>query len=406
MAPLTLIQNIGLTDADTSGQTATVGEPTLANNDKEILLAGNWYATKSLDGGGSWQSLDPFTLFPSAAGGFCCDQVIVFEPNHNLFFWLLQYVRDDQGTNILRLAVKQGGTLGDDNWYWWDFSPAGTNAEWSDEWFDYPDLELGDNFLYMTTNSFSGDSFRRSVVFRLPLESLAQPGTLNFQYFQSPLFSLRCVRGAGTTMYFACHNSLSQVRIFSWPEAAGGITFNDVNVTPWNAGTYSAPGPDGADWLTRCDPRITGAWLANGNIGLAWSVNSRGPRPFPHVRVVEISEAQMQVVADRDIWSDKFAYAYPNGAANEDGVVGITLFMGGGDFNPSHVVGSFDSGSNAWSLGVTQAGSNGPNDGKWGDYLTCRRSVSDGRNWFASGYTLEGGGARTNIEPRVVHFSQ
>jgi hypothetical protein len=400
----TLIQNIGLTDANTGGQTSTVDEPSLANANQEILYSGNWYATKSLDGGGSWTFVDPFTLFPPAAGGFCCDQVVVYDPNHNIFVWLLQYVRDANGTNILRVAVKQGGTLGDNRWHWWDFSPAGTNRAWAGEWFDFPDLELGDNFLYMTTNSFSGDAWKRSVVFRLPLAQLAQPGTLNYQYFQTTQnFSLRCVRGAGSTMYFASHNSTSQVRIFSWPEA-GGVTFNDVNVPTWNAGQYSAPGPDGKNWLTRCDPRITGAWLAGNVIGLAWSANSRGQRPFPYVAAVDVSVAQMQVVAVRDIWNDKFAFAYPNGATNDAGIVGITLFFGGGRFNPSHLVGTLNSASNTWSLTTTQLGTNGPSDGKWGDYLTCRRSVADGQNWLASGYTLQGGGDRTNIEPRIVHF--
>ena len=46
---LVLFKNIGLTDADTGGHTATIGEPTVANNGREILYTGNWYATRSLD---------------------------------------------------------------------------------------------------------------------------------------------------------------------------------------------------------------------------------------------------------------------------------------------------------------------------------------------------------------------
>ena len=185
MSPINLLQNIGLTDANTGGQTATVGEPTAANNDQEILVAGNWYATKTLDSGTNWALVDPFTFFPKAAGGFCCDQVVVYDPANNLLFWLLQYVRDAQGRNILRLAVKQGGTLGDNAWYWWDFSAETTNAAWAGEWFDYPDLELGDSFLYLTTNNFSGETFVRSVVFRLPLQTLADRGHLSYRYFAS-----------------------------------------------------------------------------------------------------------------------------------------------------------------------------------------------------------------------------
>jgi len=406
MSPINLLQNIGLTDANTGGQTATVGEPTAANNDQEILVAGNWYATKTLDGGTNWALVDPFTFFPKAAGGFCCDQVVVYDPANNLLFWLLQYVRDAQGRNILRLAVKQGGTLGDNAWYWWDFSAETTNAAWAGEWFDYPDLELGDSFLYLTTNSFRGDAFARSVVFRLPLQALRDGGSLSYAYFASTKnFSLRCVRGARDTMYFASHNATNQVRVFSWPEAAQGPSVHDVNVSVWNAGRYSAPGPDGTNWLSRCDPRITGAWLANGSIGLAWSVNSRGPRPFPHVRVVEIDETSMQVTADRDIWSTDYAYAYPSGAANDAGKIGITLFRGGNQLNPGHVVGAYDEAGGSWDLVATKDGTNGPTDNKWGDYLTCRPHTPGGQTWLATGYTLQGGGTRTDIEPRLVQFS-
>ena len=43
-----------------------------------------------------------------------------------LLFWLLQYAVDG-GTNTLRIAVKQGATLGNDQWHWWDFRPETTN---------------------------------------------------------------------------------------------------------------------------------------------------------------------------------------------------------------------------------------------------------------------------------------
>ena len=57
---LVLFHNIGLTDADTGGQTSTVGEPSLANNGQQILVTGNWYATRSLDHGTSWDFVSPF----------------------------------------------------------------------------------------------------------------------------------------------------------------------------------------------------------------------------------------------------------------------------------------------------------------------------------------------------------
>src|SRR5207244_2692192 len=58
------------------------------------------------------------------------------------------------------------------------------------------------------------------------------------------------------------------------------------------------------------------------------------------------------------------------------------------------------------SLQTTRTGTNGPSDEKWGDYLTCRRHSPDGLTWIATGFTLQGGGSRSDVEPRVVHFGR
>jgi hypothetical protein len=409
MTSIVLFKNIALSAGDTGAQTSSVGEPSVANNGREIFVSGNWYATKSLDAAASWSFIDLRNLLPPAAAEFCCDQVVLYDPSRNLLFWLLQYARDPSGTNVLRLAVKEGGTLGTDAWFWWDFSPAGTNASWAGEWFDYPDLELSDNFLYITSNVYAGDKWRRSIVLRLPLDALAARGQLSYEYFSTTLNgSLRCVRGATTTMYFASNSSSSrtQIRVFRWLESENRPMSGEVNVAGWNEGPYEATGPDGTNWLQRCDGRITGAWIANERIGVAWSVNTRGTRPYPYVRAVEIEEGTMQVVADRDIWNPNYAYAYPNGCPNDRGEIGITLFRGGNQINPGHVVGIWNEATNRWELRATKGGTDGPADNKWGDYLTCRRYAPEGRAWIASGYTLQGGGARANIEPRVVVFGR
>ena len=66
-----LFRNIALTDAHTAGQTSNVGEPSLANNGREIFLTGNWYASRSLDKGTSWSHVPPANQLPPASGGFC-----------------------------------------------------------------------------------------------------------------------------------------------------------------------------------------------------------------------------------------------------------------------------------------------------------------------------------------------
>ncbi len=398
---LTLFQNVALPRLATSGQTSTVGEPSLANNGAEIYYSGNWYAARSLDNAASWSYVNPFTTFPSADGGFCCDQTLIYDPTRNITIWLLQYVRQNN-TNTLRVVVKKG-TGGGVFDFFHDLKPGNVNPAWAAEWFDYNSAALSNNYLYITTNSFSGNTWQRAVVFRISLDNLAAGGALSYDFFSTTTNgSLRCTLGAGDTMYFGSHNNLSQVRVFTWPESSTTVTFNNVNVTSWTDGAYSAPGPDGRNWLTRTDGRITGAFLANGVIGFLWTANAQTGRPQPYVRVVRIDAATKALVSEPDIWNSTFAYAYPDGCANVAGGVGISLFRGGGPIFPTHVVGV--SQGAGWLLADTKAGTSGPQDGKWGDYVTCRRHAPDGVTFIASGYTLQGGALQSNIEPRYVHF--
>lgn len=407
---IALFRNIGLSDADTGGQTSTVGEPSAANNGRQILLTGNWYATRSLDNGNTWAHMSPYNFFPPVDGGFCCDQTVLYDRSRDLLFWILQYITANN-TNTLRIAVKQGPTLGNNDWHWWDLTPVNVNANWKGEWFDYNHAALSNHFLYVGSNVFqvADDQWTRSVIFKLSLDELAADRGLSLRYFESTEnFSLRCVQGAGDVMYIGSHNTNAQLRLFSWPEDSDAITVTDVDVSFWRGGTYSAPGPDGNDWLSRCDPRITGAWVANGMIGFMWAANSLDPsRPMPYVRAVRIDESAKTLVDEPDIWNRNYAYAYPAASPNDRGHVGISLFRGGGTRNPGHVVGIWDDQSNKrWDLRGTRDGTDGPSDGTWGDYVACRRHSPDGLTWLATGYTLEGGSTREDIVPRVVQFGR
>jgi hypothetical protein len=402
---LVIFKNVAIPATATGGQTSTVGEPSLANNGSQIYYSGNWYAARSQNDAGAWAYISPFTTFPAADNGFCCDQTLIYDPSRNLTIWLLQYVKKNN-TNTLRIVIKKGsgGAIYD---YFYDLKPGAVNPAWSQEWFDYNSAALSKNFVYITTNSFTGatNTWQRAVVFRIPLDNLAAGGPLTYTQFSTTSNgSLRCTQGASDTMYFASHNSLAQIRVFTWPEASASVTFTNVAVNAWAGGAYSAPGPDGRNWLSRTDGRITGAYLAGGIIGFLWTSNAFGSRPRPFVRVVQLNAATKAVVSQPDLWNTGFAWAYPDAAASDSGGVGITLFRGGGAFFPTHVVGVWQSATSAWQVADTKASTNGPQDTKWGDYLTCRRHSPDGQSYIAAGYTLQGGGLQSNIQPRYVHF--
>src|SRR5947209_10428502 len=126
---LTIVRNLGLSDAATSTRTSTIDEPTAAANERQLMVTGNWFASTSSDAGANWAYVDPFTTFPASAGGFCCDQVVIFDPRHRIWIWLLQYSASGTGNNLFRLAVSREATFG--QWYYWDFAPTNLNAAWT-----------------------------------------------------------------------------------------------------------------------------------------------------------------------------------------------------------------------------------------------------------------------------------
>lgn len=403
------LTNRELSDAETNNITSTVGEPSIAVRGAEILMTGNWYASFSTDGGSTFSFMNPATTFPPIPGqSFCCDQVAIYDPVHDLMIWFLQYLEDSNG-NTARIAVAQGNDITTQQWRFYDFTPLGIGG-WNNEWFDYPDLAVSDDFLYVTTNTFSTPpySFTRAVILRIPLNEMTAYQPLNFNYFDTNQgFSLRPTQGASGTMYFGSNISTNSVRVFTWPENSATISMDDVPVQVWSNATRVAPGPDGRDWLGRVDQRITGAWASGNDIGFAWTAAQDNNYPFPHVRVVVMNRNTKTVTIQPHIWSASFAYAYPAAAPNSNGVVGISLSYGGGSqLFPSHIVGVFETSTSTWDLAPTDNGTHGPTQNVWGDYQAVRPHGTQQETWVATGFTLQGGTSGSNIVPRYIHFSQ
>ncbi|MDQ4087859.1 MAG: hypothetical protein M3177_07620 [Pseudomonadota bacterium] len=410
MPPPTIITRSVISPAAAGLQTSTVGEPSLSANGQEALFSGNWYAAHSTNAGQTWNLLNPFSFFPAAARGFCCDQTLIFIPQAGVHVWILQYLKANN-TNVLRVAFKSNQLGTRAGWRWWDLVPGTFDPDWSDDWFDYNHCALSTNFLYIGTNMFAGatDTFTRAVMFRIPFSAFAPNAQLTVDRFVTTTnFSLRCVQGASSIMYFGSHDggSASRLRIFAWPENSSAVTSRTVGVTSWNGGTpYGPVGPGTANWLGRCDGRITGAWLANGRLGFMWSANRQGTaRPFPFVRVARIRESDMRLIDEPDIWNGSFAFAYPDASPNAEGAIGIALFAGGNTSHPSHLVGVRAANATTWNLRTVATSTHSPSDNKWGDYLTCRRDHPAANQWVASGFTLQGGGGIANVAPHFVRF--
>lgn len=400
-----ILKDIALDQLATGAQTGTVCEPSLACSGKRLLVSGNWFSSRSVNAGKSWEFIDPYTELPTAGAGVCCDQIVYYSKSRRLWIWLLQFRKSANG-NIVRVAVSSTGASG--SWSWWDTAPSDLDPDWNKLWFDYPDLVETDDQLLISFNlySVSNDRWERAVVLRFALDDLKDRGTLTRQAWSTDeTGSLRFARGSGNSAIFAGHNNQQAgLNIYQWTDASNAVTQKTVSVTDWSDGPYESDGPGGAPWLNRLDDRITGGWRARGIVGFAWSAAADATHPHPFIRVVRIDEKTLSLIDEPDLWSASVAWAYPAMAPNQRGDAGVTAFCGGASSHPAHSVGWLDEKTGLWRMKTATVSTHGPRDGVWGDYLDIQPDPARTTYWVASGFVLTGGSTRASIVPRVVFF--
>lgn len=403
---MTRIDEVRILDDSATGlRTGTVCEPSLGASSTTLLVTGNWFASVSRDDGQTWDVLDPFRLFPRPGSSVCCDQVVEYLVDERRWVWLLQY-EAVAGENVLRLAVSERGDPS--GWHWWDIAPTDLDPAWSGLWFDYPDLALTDEHLLLSVNLFdAADRWQRAVVVRWPRRELRRSAVLTREHWSTTRAgSLRFAAGAGHTMWFATTDvARSQLLVFSWPDADDTVRGWERTVTAWSDDDYQSPLPDGRGWLDRCDDRITGGWASGEHVGFAWTSGRRADRPHPFVRCVVLTQDNLELISEPDLWSRDGAWAYPATAVNRRGEAGMSV-MFGGPTPPAHAIATLDEDERSWTSALSGVSTHAPSSGVWGDYLTCRPHVRRPTAWRATGYLLDGGSDRRNIEPRVVTFAR
>jgi hypothetical protein len=393
---------------ETNGSTNSVSEPTLAVRDDFVLVTANWFAAFSTDGGKKFEAIKPEELFPSLPETpFCCDQVVIYDRQHDLMLWLLQYSYDDSG-NFLRLAVAHGDDISQQRWRYYDFAPDAI-GKWTNTWFDFPNLTTGSDNLYISSNVYSTRDkkhpdgtvektpFQRSVMMRIPLAQLATYNGLQMNYFDTQDFGgLRATQGATNVMYFAANGDVGSLRVFSWPEGGSNLSFKDLTVQDWSAGTPKATCPDGNDWMARVDTRLTAAWGGPAVIGFAWTAPQDSFFQYPQVRMAVVRTSDMTILAQPIIWNNEFAFALPAVSSDSNGDLGLSLHYGGNHLFPSHSVGIIHPANNwtdgQWAIQLVQTklGQHAPSDGDWGDYGAVRELDKPSSAWTTIGYTLQG----------------
>jgi hypothetical protein len=414
-------------------------EPSGASGGGVVFVTANFLAAYSTDGGSTFPThLDPTTIFPNDNVGLCCDQIVQYVPSIDRFIWLLQgtdatAVNQPNGVRIASARpadiINSGGTA----WTYWNLTPD-VFGEPIGTGFDYPDLSVGNNYLYMSwdvgwpgcpTGCNSGH-----LVARTPLSQIQAGGTISIDYTtpsdSSSAWGAHLSQNTQNEIFWAGHpnNSTTSLRVFSLAEGSGAYFWRDIGTASWSNTNLTSTTPDGQDWLSKASGfpgnAVIGATRAPGppgapgelfsdGIWFAWDAGTDGNFSQPHIEMVTLDRSNnFSLVQQVQIWNGGFAFAYPALATNAcTGEVGLSLETGGNGNYENHAVGFWGD-----FLVYITTGSN-VGTGRFGDYVTIRQAPATGSNpgnlFDAFGYGLDtvpppGSGTQTDV--RYVSFGR
>jgi hypothetical protein len=400
-------------------------DPTTAASGDLVLSTGNTYLRVSVDDGANFTEIDPTTIFPTADGGLCCDQVMLFDPTTNLFFWLLQYKSlfnpadpKKPGPNRLRIAWKSPEDIKANiraPWFFVDLQ-AQILLKTADEALDYPDLAVTNYNLYVsvdrvdTYDPATGATVSGLIVARIPLADFtAGSSTLGVRWIgpdqsddQGMATGGRLTQSSADAMYWAGHVDSSKVKVFRWKDSDNNMETHDVDVDTWcnHAADYVNLAPDGIQWIdnirANCSAVSSGARLPfsdpgqnHGEVWLAWNAGKADgsgdcskDRPQPYVKILRINDQSLEGMGEYHIWNLKSAFAYAGLATRAAGEIGVSVDSCGDGFFPESTFG-FLGDSELFAIEDSDATLT-----RIGDYYVVRNSGPSNINLSTQGYAV------------------
>ena len=416
--------------------TSRIGEPIAANNRNVILYSGNWHAAVSTDNGQTWGFIDPTANgFPAPArgGAFCCDQLTWFDNDTGMLFWLLQYVRDGNGDNTVRVVVYQTkNDIESQSYCTYDFTPQTFGAAGS-RWFDFNGMQASNEWLYITSNQFEFDpgpsasttddssSLEGGIVWRLELADFtAGCGRVTTQYYFNDDYYGIPLAASGSTMYWGVHSGggNNAIEIGSATDGSTTVTRITRSISTFptsNKGDLVCTAPDGTNPCARLNSRLKTAWSSNGQVGFMWTA-AQDPGSgwdFPHTRVAIFRTSDLTLVDEPHIWNGDFAWVMATVGKNSRGdIAGPVYIMGGGNFPKAKaIIWDADSGTPApWENRTLRIGNDAPDgkgtgaeaNGRFGDYGGSIAYDNCRATWLVAFYTMQDGGTDNDAEHRMA----
>ena len=411
------IDPLNLVSGSFNGDASTTAEPSGGSSGNGIIFATtNWTADYSTDGGSTFTQLDPTTVFPNDAVGYCCDQVVHYVPKIDRFIWLLQ----GNGYRIASASPASLKSSGATAWTYWNLTPGFFGLTGS---LDYPDMSVGDNDLYLSFDEVGTGL----MVVRISLAQIQAGGTIFVEWTDpangGSAYGGHVMQDTGNEAFWAGQNSTSQMRIFSLAEGSGTYFWRDVNIGSWSNSGMSSTTPDGNDFLTKLrnfpgnaaigatrafGPPTQSGQFASDGLWFAWSAGTDRNFAQPHIEMVTLDRSNNFALAQQvQVWNSGYTFVYPALATNAcTGEVGMAL-EGGGNGNYENFLVGFWGDFVAY---ITTGSSVGTT--RYGDYVTLRQDPTPSQNgefFDAFGYGLNSpaaGQSGSQTDARYVQFGR
>ncbi len=422
------------------------GESSVATDGRVVLLTSNDRDAISSDGGRTFTPIDAATVFPTLAGGYCCDQVVTYVPTINRFVWVLQYWSggggnpDNAKSNALRIATATPAQIvssGAQSWTRYTLTPAQlgvtTKCGKADNlpFLDRSHIAFTQQNLYLTVNGFKSKKcegedkkFLGTAIARFPLSQLG--GTLNMSlvnFDASDIPSkIRPAQGAfdgnlssaPTTQWFAAEASTSRLDVISWPDGYGGLQVNELDVPSIAAYDTGSKDPAGANWMERIGKSAggveTGALVGN-SLVFGWMAGRQAKVATKDgTKMVDVHDEPSLdfVLINSDVtpikrisgWdvelSGGLAAALPQLRANTLGSLALSFEYGGPSLYPSYGVAFL----NEWGTAASAIGQRTSLvDTVGNDYVGLATDPSQPRCFVATGSASKTGVAGNPFVP-------
>jgi hypothetical protein len=405
--------------AETEGFASDVCEPSVAMNDKVWLVTGNRFVLQSSDGGKTFKFNHPNHIFEprEPRRAIHGDQVTLYSPNFECFFWLLQYSSDINGENFQRVAFATSPDVAAQKWRYVDISSVALLGS-RGSMLDFPDVALTDHRLYVTTNAYGGTAnkdsdWRATALVRIDIDRLLNRQVVAEKQFvaekivQRTLLNYRLAQNCKDTIYWSTHVTNSKMRVYAWKESDAAPTHFDVNIPTWEPPPpdYVETMPKKGKWLGRVDDRIVAGACTGKELYFGWTAGAGGvnARPNPYVQVARIDVKTRKLMESINLWDPEDAVCCPALGVDRNGEVGVSYSIGGRRRPPSHAVG-YLTGNQAHTIAFD--GPRAPPAGRWGDFLTVRRCYPQEDRLIATGYTMSKATDDDHAVPDLVIFSR